>query len=169
MLPPVVEVGRMSDELQGLPGDFLARLVGECADAIVYADGEGRIRYWNDAASRIFGFIREEALGASLDLIIPECLRDRHWQGYREVIGGRPSRYAAGALLAVPAHHKDGHQISVEFTILPFRTAGAAGAAGALVGIAAIMREVTARFEETRALRREVAELRAAAAAATKP
>ena len=151
----------MNIDPPGLPADFAIRLARDCADAIVYADAQGRIRYWNDSAARIFGFGAEEALGASLDLIVPERLRARHWEGYDRVMNGAESRYAAGALLAVPALHKDGRQISVEFTILPFRDAE-----GRLAGIAAVMREVTARFEETRALRREVAALKAKAGAA---
>ena len=143
-----------------LPQDFSARLVRESPDAVIYADAEGRIRFWNRAASRIFGYGDDEALGESLDLIIPERLRARHWQGYDEVMHGRPSRYGEGALLAVPARHKDGRQISVEFTILPLHDR-----AGALLGIAAFLRDVTARFDEMRALRRELAALKAEARA----
>jgi PAS domain S-box-containing protein len=138
-----------------LPDNFAARLVRDGPDAVIYGDAEGRIRFWNAAAERLFGYAESEALGASLDLIIPERLRGRHWQGYGEVMRGRDSRYAAGALLAVPALHKDGRQLSVEFTIQPFR-----GASGTMLGIAAIMRDVTSRFEETRALRRELAALK---------
>lgn len=150
----------MSDSESGLPAGFSARLVEDCPDAIVYADAKGLIRYWNKSAARIFGFSEQEAVGASLDLVIPERLRQRHWQGYREVMNGRESRYAAGALLAVPALHKEGRQLSIEFTILPFRDG-----AGALTGIAAVMRDVTARFEEVRGLRRELAALKGQAAA----
>jgi len=150
----------MPQDLEGLPAGFTARLVRDSSDAIVYADKQGLIRFWNQGAARIFGFGGEEALGMSLDLIIPERLRARHWQGYHEVMSGRQSRYAEGALLAVPAMHKDGRQISVEFTILPFHDG-----AGNLLGIAAILRDVTARFEETRALRRELAALKAQAKA----
>jgi PAS domain S-box-containing protein len=138
-----------------LPDDFAARLVRDGPEAVIYADAEGRIRLWNAAATRLFGYGQSEAVGASLDLIIPERLRGRHWRGYGEVMQGRESRYAEGALLAVPALHKDGRQVSVEFTIMPFRDA-----AGAMLGIAAIMRDATARFEETRALRRELAALK---------
>ena len=141
-----------------LPDDFAPRLVRDGPDAVIYADAEGKIGLWNQAAARLFGFSEGEALGQSLDLIIPERLQARHWQGYGEVMKGRRSRYAEGALLAVPARHKDGRQISVEFTILPFHDA-----AGALIGIAAVMRDVTARFEETRALQRELAALKATA------
>jgi PAS domain S-box-containing protein len=140
----------------GLPDDFTAQLVAGCPDAIIYADAQGRIRFWNEAATRIFGYGEAETLGQSLDLIIPERLRDRHWQGYEQVMKGGESRYGAGDLLAVPARHKDGRQISVEFTILPLHDN-----AGAMLGIAAFLRDVTARFEEVRGLRRELAALKA--------
>ena len=76
----------------GLPDDFSARLVTGCPDAVIYADAQGRIRFWNEAATRIFGYREAEALGQSLDLIIPERLRDRHWQGYEHVMKGGASR-----------------------------------------------------------------------------
>ena len=139
-----------------LPENFAAHLVEACADAVVYADAAGVIRFWNAGAARIFGYESGEALGASLDLIVPERLRARHWQGYDEVMHGRESRYGHGDLLAVPGLHKDGRQISVEFTILPFHDA-----AGGLIGIAAFLRDVTKRFEEMRSLRRELATAKA--------
>jgi PAS domain S-box-containing protein len=138
-----------------MPDDFFVHLATDCPDAIVYADAQGYIRYWNAAATRIFGFAESEALGRRLDLIVPDRLRARHWQGYDQVMGGAESRYAEGALLAVPALHRDGRQISIEFTILPL-----CDAAGKLLGIAAFLRDATARFEEMRALRRELAALR---------
>jgi len=140
---------------QDLPANFFQRLVADCPDAVIYADASGSIRYWNAAATRIFGFSEDEALGARLDLIIPDRLRARHWDGYDKVIGGGASRYGEGALLAVPARHKEGRQISVEFTILPLHDA-----VGQLIGIAAFLRDATARFEEIRGLRRELAELK---------
>jgi PAS domain S-box-containing protein len=140
-----------------LPQDFFARLATDCPDAVIYADAAGHIRFWNAAATRVFGFAATEALGARLDLIIPDRLRGRHWQGYDHVMGGAESRYADGALLAVPALHKDGRQISVEFTILPLHDT-----AGKLLGIAAYLRDATARFEEMRTLRRVLASLKSA-------
>jgi PAS domain S-box-containing protein len=130
-------------------------LVRQAADAIVYADAGGAIRFWNEAAARIFGFTEAEAIGQSLDLIIPESLRQRHWQGFEHTMRTGESRYGAGDMLSVPALRKDGVRISVEFTIVPFR-----GDDGSMAGIAAIMRDVTQRFEEMRALRKQVAELR---------
>lgn len=138
-----------------LPADFLARLATDSPDAIVYADAAGEIRFWNAAATRIFGFTADEAMGARLDLIIPERLRGRHWDGYDKVMGGAESHYGAGSLLAVPALHKDGRQISIEFTILPVRDDN-----GKLLGIAAYLRDATARFDEMRALRKELATLK---------
>jgi PAS domain S-box-containing protein len=138
-----------------LPSAFFEHLVADGPDAVIYADAAGFIRYWNAAATRIFGFAEREAIGVRLDLIIPERLRGRHWEGYDKVMGGAQSRYGSGALLAVPALHKDGRQISIEFTILPLRSD-----AGTPIGIAACLRDATARFEEVRALRRELAALK---------
>jgi PAS domain S-box-containing protein len=135
--------------------NFLARLTIDSPDAIVYADAAGYIRFWNAAATGIFGFSEGEAIGERLDLIIPERLRARHWEGYDKVMGGAESRYGTGSLLAVPALHKDGRQVSIEFTILPVRDDD-----GKLLGIAAYLRDATARFEEMRALRRELAALK---------
>src|SRR5215831_9828566 len=122
------------------------------SDAIIYADAEGVIRVWNRGAIRVFGFAEAEPLGRSLDLIIPENLRERHWQGYRATMRTGQSRYEDGQILSVPAVRKDGTRISVEFTIVPFTDN-----AGRMVGIAAIMRDATTRFEELRALRRQLA------------
>ena len=91
-------------------------------------------------------------MGGSLDIIIPEGLRQRHWLGYRGTMQTGQSRYGDGQILSVPAVRKDGARISVEFTIVPF-----ADDVGQMIGIAAIMRDVTARFEELRALRKELA------------
>jgi PAS domain S-box-containing protein len=134
-------------------GDLFETLVRDAPDAIVYADEHGVIRFWNRGAARIFGFAEAEALGQTLDLIIPENLRGRHWQGYAATMQSGKTRYGAGEILAVPAMRKDGRRISIEFTILPFRDD-----AGRMHGIAAILRDVTARFEEIRALRRQLAE-----------
>ena len=72
-------------------GHFSGTLVSEMADAVIYADAEGRIRFWNSGAERIFGFARDEASGQSLDIIIPEPLRRRHWDGFHETVRNRPS------------------------------------------------------------------------------
>ena len=131
---------------------FYRTLVREAPDAIIYVDVQGTITFWNRAAERVFGFSESEATGKSLDIIIPENLRKRHWDGFAETIETGKTRYGAGDVLAVPALRKDGTRISVEFTILPFldRT-------GRLLGTAAILRDVTQRFEEMKRLRAQAA------------
>ena len=143
---------------------FARTLVAGMPDAIVFADAEGLIRVWNAGAARIFGFSEQEALGQSLDIVIPATLRDRHWTGFRETMRTGRTQYDDGQTLSVPAIRKDGTRLSVEFTIVPFT-----GADGHIAGIAAIVRDVSARFEETRALRKQLAEARAGSAQAQFP
>lgn len=137
------------------PGDIANLLVAQAPDAILYADRDGIIRMWNGGCARIFGFAEEEAVGQSLDIIIPENLRSRHWLGYTETMGTGKTRYGAGDLLSVPAIRKDGTRISVEFSITPFRSGD-----GRMVGLGAIMRDITKRFEEMKALRKAAANAR---------
>ena len=123
------------------------------ADAIVAADRDGSICFWNPGAERIFGYASEDVIGHSLDLIIPERLRQRHWDGYRETMKTGKSRYGDGDILSVPALRRDGATISIEFTIVLLRDQS-----DRMAGIAAIMRDVTKRFEEMRVLKRRLAE-----------
>src|SRR5215211_1990816 len=131
---------------------FCWTLVHDGPDAIVYADFGGLIRFWNHGAERIFGYSAKEAIGSSLDLIMPENLRDRHWTAYRETMRTGKTRYGDGDVLAVPALGKGGRRISIEFTIFPYHDRD-----GSLRGVGAILRDVTKRFEETKALRRAAA------------
>lgn len=126
-------------------------------DAIIAADGEGVITFWNAGAERVFGYTGEEALGSSLDLIIPERLRERHWHGWRDVMRTGRSRYGDDDLLSVPSQRQDGRPLSVEFTIHPIH-----GPGGTLAGIAATLRDVTARFNQMRELRKRLADQDAA-------
>jgi PAS domain S-box-containing protein len=123
-------------------------------DAIVFGDAEGIIRLWNAGAVAIFGFTAEEAIGQSMDIIIPERLRGRHWDGYHKVMATGVSRYGAGDLLAVPAVTKDGHTISIEFTIQMLK-----GPAGEILGPVAIIRDVTKRFHREKEMVRRMREL----------
>lgn len=132
---------------------FFGILVREAPDAVIYADGDGKIRFWNAGAERIFGFTEAEALERSLDIIIPENLRARHWVGFNETMRTGKTRYGAGDILAVPALRKDGTRFSIEFTLLPFHDEQ-----GRMIGIAAILRDVTKRFDEIKALRLRLAE-----------
>ncbi len=128
-------------------------ILSAAADAVVATDRDGIIRVWNPGAERIFGHHADEALGQSLDLIIPERLRARHWEGFRHVMATGESRYGEGDLLSVPGIREDGQRISLEFTIVPLKDAQ-----GHMQGIAAVMRDVTSRFEEIRGLKQKLAE-----------
>ncbi len=124
------------------------RIVEETPDAILVTDAAGIITHWNAGATRIFGFAPQEVLGQSLDLIIPEGLRARHWHGWAETMRTGTTRYGGGDLLSVPALRKDGTRISVEFSILPLR-----GPDGTITAVSATLRDVTKRFDELKALR----------------
>jgi PAS domain S-box-containing protein len=146
----------MADGWSGAELDRLGRAMLEAAaDAIILADREGVIRFWNAGAERLFGFTPAEALGRPLDIIVPEPQRARHWAGFSQVMETGESRYGAGEVLAVPGFRKDGSRISLEFTIVPLQDQ-----AGQMEGMAAILRDVTRRFEQLRALRRQVAAAR---------
>jgi len=132
--------------------EFCRKLIANAPDAIIYADADGLIRFWNAGAERIFGFSQSDAVGKSLDIIIPERFRKRHWDGYARTVRTGVTRYGAGDILAVPAIRKDGFRISVEFTILPFT-----GLEGQVIGIAAILRDVSIRFNEMKKLREKLA------------
>ena len=138
--------------------DKLSRQILSLApDAILFSDHEGIIRLWNRGAEMIFGFTAEEALGQSLDLIIPERLRTVHWEGYHRVMATGETRYGKD-LLSVPAQHRDGHQLSCEFSIVMLKDE-----AGKIIGIASIMRDVTERWKNEKALKEQIAVLRAKA------
>ena len=135
------------------PDQFARHLVQTMPDAIVYADAAGLIQVWNAGAERMFGFTAQEAIGQSLDIIIPKNIQGRHWDGYHHTMQTGVTRYGNGEVLSVPALHKSGARLSVEFTIVPFTDDD-----GRMAGIAAIMRDGTARFEEMRTLRKKLAE-----------
>lgn len=128
------------------------RIVEEAQDAVIFADREGLIRLWNKGAEAIFGYTASEAEGRSLDLIIPEKLRPRHWEGYRRVMAAGATRYGR-EVLAVPGRRKDGSTVSLEFTIILLKDDD-----GKPLGTAAIMRDVTARWEREKALKKRLAE-----------
>lgn len=133
----------------------LNQLVANVGDAIVVSDAKGAIVLWNPAAERMFGFTESEALGNSLDLIIPERQRQRHWDGYKKTMETGQTRYG-NDVLRVPALHKDGHTLSIAFTVALLRSGD-----NTPVAIVAIMRDETSRFTEERNLRKRLAELEA--------
>ena len=134
-------------------------LVAAVGDAIIASDATGAITLWNPGAERMFGYTESEALGRSLDLITPERLRQRHWEGYHKSMDTGTTKYG-NDLLRVPATHKDGRSMSIAFTVAMLFAPD-----GAVSAVVAVIRDETQRFQDERALRKRVAELEESAAA----
>jgi PAS domain S-box-containing protein len=131
----------------------LVQLIDCIGDAVIVADAHEKIVLWNAAATRIFGYSEEEALGNTLDLIVPDRQRQRHTEGYSKSMETGTTRYGT-TLLKVPAKHKDGHTLSIAFTVgMLFDEKNQAN------GVAAVIRDETERFAEERALKKRLSEL----------
>lgn len=137
-----------------LPDALCGRILAGSPDAVLICDRAGIVRYWNAAAERVFGFEATEAVGASLDLIIPERLRARHWAGWEKAMETGLTHYSGGQLLAVPAIAKNGAQISIEFSIQLVRAAD-----DQIEWVVAIIRDVTDRYAREKAIRAELTTL----------
>ena len=140
--------------MENLTSTWLSeQIVRESCDAIIFSDVDGVIGLWNHGAEEMFGYAAEEAVGQSLDLIIPENLRARHCEGYRRVMATGVTRYGKD-LLSAPGIRKNGGRMSLEFSMVVVRDED-----GAVIGTAAIMRDVTARWEKEKALKARLAAL----------
>ncbi len=129
-------------------------------EALIFSDNEGLIRAWNAGAEQVFGFSAAEALGQSLDIIIPERMRRAHWDGFHAAVargGTKPGRTS----MITRSLHKSGEQIYVDMSFAMVKDE-----AGQLIGSLAVAREATARYTEEKNLRRQLAELSAARPAA---
>jgi PAS domain S-box-containing protein len=135
------------------------QFVDAVGDGVIVCDAAGTITVWNPASTRIFGFTAEEALGQSLDLIIPERQRQRHWDGYHKTMATGETRYGSD-LLRVPALHKEGKPLSIAFTVAMLHDPD-----GKVSSIIAIVRDETVRWSEERSLKTRLAQLEAKAAA----
>jgi PAS domain S-box-containing protein len=133
----------------------LNQLIEESPDAVLVADLDGVIKFWNRGAEHIFGYTASEAVGQSLDLIIPENLRGRHWDGYWRVMSSGETKYKTG-LLSSPGLRKDGSRVSLQFSMILLRDE-----AGAMLGCGTIMRDVTEQWEKEKALRGHLADCQA--------
>ena len=142
-----------------MQSDFdYGQLVGSIGDAVIASDPKGAITLWNPAATRMFGFTEQEALGKSLDIIIPQRQQQRHWDGYHKTMETGITKYG-NDVLRVPAVHKDGHTLSIAFTVAMMHTAD-----GKVSAIVAVVRDESARFAEDRALKKRLTELEMQAA-----
>ncbi len=140
-------------------GIDLEALVAALGDAIVVSGADGKITLWNAAAERIFGYTRAEALGESLDLIIPQRLRQRHWDGYDKTMASGITKYGTD-VLRVPAVDKQGRSLSIAFSVALLHATD-----GKVASIAAVIRDETSRFNDERALKKRLTEAEAQIAA----
>lgn len=129
------------------------QLVDAVGDAVIAADASGAIVLWNPAAVRMFGYAQEEAMGQSLNLITPHRHQQRHWDGYYKTMRTGQTKYGHD-VLRVPAVHKDGHALSIAFTVALLHETDEKVSA-----IVAVIRDETTRFSEERALRKRLTEL----------
>ncbi len=136
--------------------DWLCQsIVEQTQFAVIFGDHEGIIRFWNSGAEAMFGYRADEVLGKSMDLIVPERQRALHWDGYHRVMATGVTKYGR-QLLAVPAMRKDGTRISVEFTIVLLHAP-----TGEMMGAAAIMLDVTARWQKQKEMKERMVALEA--------
>ena len=134
--------------------DFQA-LVNTVGDGVMASDASGAITLWNPACVRMFGFTEAEALGQSLDLIIPQRQQKPHWDGYHKTMATGITKYG-NDVLRVPAVNKDGNTLSIAFTVSMLHTAD-----GKVSAIVAVIRDESVKFAEERQLRKHVMELEA--------
>jgi len=130
-----------------------AALLHQSPDAIIFADTEGMIRFWNAAATRIFGYPEAQAMGHSLDIIVPDRFREAHWKGFERALSDRATKYA-GQALATRASRADGAQIYVELSF-----AMVLDERGDVLGALSHARDITERFEQERSARKRIREL----------
>ena len=129
------------------------QLVNAVGDAVIAADASGAIIFWNPAATRLFGYTQEEAMGQSLDLITPQRHQKRHWDGYYKTMQTGQTKYGHD-ILKVPAVHRDGHALSIAFTVALLHSSDQK-----VSSIVAVIRDETNRFAEERNLRKRLTEL----------
>jgi PAS domain S-box-containing protein len=129
--------------------ELLTLLSDQAPDAVIFAGTDGVIQHWNEAATRIFGYSQEEALGQSLDLIIPERFREAHWTGYDRALADGATKYS-GKALPTRSERKDGTTIYVELTFAIVKDAS-----GSVIGALAHARDITERFLREREQRQQ--------------
>lgn len=133
--------------------DIFHTLFQQAPDAIVLADTGGIIRRWNPSAERIFGHSPHEAIGRSLDIIIPERFRDAHWRGYRRALTEGRTKYV-GESLPTRSVRKDGDTIYVELTFAIIH-----GENAEVLRALAHARDISERWEREREQRKRLEDL----------
>lgn len=139
--------------MQPAEGSYYRLIVAQAPVGIIFADPEGIIELWNAECETIFGYGTEEAIGQSLDLIIPERFREAHWNGYRQAMVTGYTRYR-GQVLVTRSRRKDSRTIYLELAFAIVK-----GDTGQVIGALATARDVTERYTQEKALRERITEL----------
>jgi len=124
-------------------------ILDQVADAVIFADRSGTIIRWNRASVTLFGYSQQEAIGANLDLIIPEHLRAAHWKGFEAAMANGALKLQGRPTLT-RAQHRSGRKLYVELTFALVK----GSADGEAIGSVAMARDVTERVEKERAAKR---------------
>ena len=133
-----------------------AAILASMQEAVIYADLKGIIQIWNHGAEAVFGFSSDEAVGQSVDIIIPEKLRAAHWAGFNKAV-------EHGDILSAPGSRmtrglkKNGEQLYVEMSFAMVKSQS-----GDMIGSIAVARDATERFLAERAARQKAAAARPA-------
>lgn len=135
--------------------DLFRALIEQVADAVIFADREGRIRVWNAGAEAVFGYAADEVLGRRLDVLIPVRLRSAHWKAFDEAIATGQQKYGRESM-TTRSVHKDGSDLFVDLSFALVKDA-----AGQVFGAVAMARDITSRFRADKESRRRIAELEA--------
>ncbi|HEX5369540.1 MAG TPA: PAS domain S-box protein [Dehalococcoidia bacterium] len=135
--------------------ELMTLIHDQAPDAVIFAGKDGVIRAWNAAATRIFGFDSSEALGQSLDLIIPEQFREAHWTGFERALAAGSTKYS-GKALPTRSQRKDGATIYVELSFAIIHDDS-----NQVIGALAHARDISERWAQDREQRRRLRDLEA--------
>ncbi len=144
----------MSDTDNQLIDSIAAGVVKAIPEAIIFADLKGAVRYWNRGAAEIFGFTADEAMGQSLDLIIPERMRQAHWDGYYKAIELGDTYSGRGSRVTRSLHKEEGRSLYVDMSFAIVKDND-----GKVIGSLAVARDATERFTAEKEMRKQIAAL----------
>ena len=146
----------MSDTDNQVSDAVAAAMVKAVPEAIIFADLKGLVRYWNRGAEEIFGFTAQEAMGQSLDLIIPERMRQAHWDGYYKAIEYGDTYSGRGSRVTRSLHKEEGRSLYVDMSFAIVKDHE-----GKVIGSLAVARDATERFTAEKEMRKQIAALSA--------
>ncbi|MDX1737277.1 MAG: PAS domain S-box protein [Alphaproteobacteria bacterium] len=125
--------------------DYLGEVLYLSVDAVLSLNADNRIIMFNPAAEKMFGYLREEILGQSLDVLIPEKARKKHEAHLQQFRDSKSFSRQMGQRNHVYGRHKDGHLVPLDIAIQKHPGTG-------VVRYTAICRDITQQLEQERDL-----------------